>query len=132
MFTLISEISSLKLLLIKFVSQCIFTWCFFLSEDSGCAVLNPSKFLSIMKQEKAFSLLMVRFITGQSQPHDCGVSGLTFDSGIKSKPVLCFSPQPLRAVGVLFSPMVSRWASGPLVRRAGSGKKFVRAVSLKP
>ena len=35
-----------------------------------------------------------------------------------------FTPQPLRAVGVLFSPMVSRWAGG--------GKKFVRAVSQKP
>ena len=35
-----------------------------------------------------------------------------------------FTPQPLRAVGVLFSPMVSGWA--------GSGKKFVRAVSQKP
>ena len=39
-----------------------------------------------------------------------------------------FTPQPLRAVGVLFSPMVSGWAVG----RAGSGKKFVRAVSQKP
>ena len=29
-----------------------------------------------------------------------------------------FTPQPLRAVGVLFSPMVS----GRAVRRAGSGK----------
>ena len=35
-----------------------------------------------------------------------------------------FTPQPLRAVGVLFSPMVSGWA--------GCGKKFVRAVSQKP
>ena len=35
-----------------------------------------------------------------------------------------FTPQPLRAVGVLFSPMVSGWAGG--------GKKFVRAVSQKP
>ena len=35
-----------------------------------------------------------------------------------------FTPQPLRAVGVLFSPMVSRWAGGR--------KKFVRAVSQKP
>ena len=47
-----------------------------------------------------------------------------------------FTPQPLRAVGVLFSPMVSRWAGGRPVGRAGGwaggGKKFVRAVSQKP
>ena len=44
---------------------------------------------------------------------------------------LVFTPQPLRAVGVLFSPMVSGWAGG----RAGgwaAGKEFVRAVSQKP
>ena len=34
------------------------------------------------------------------------------------------TPQPIRAVGVLFSPMVSRWAGGT--------KKFVPAVSQKP
>ena len=39
-----------------------------------------------------------------------------------------FIPQPLRAVGVLFSPMVSGWAGG----WAGGGKKFVRPVSQKP
>ena len=33
------------------------------------------------------------------------------------------TPQPLGAVGVLFSPMVSGWAGG--------GKKFVRAISQK-
>ena len=33
-----------------------------------------------------------------------------------------FTPQPLRAVGVLFSPMVCGWAFG----QAGGGKKFVR------
>ena len=38
---------------------------------------------------------------------------------------LVFTPQPLRAVGVLFSSMVSGWVGG---RR----KKFVRAVSQKP
>ena len=38
------------------------------------------------------------------------------------------SPQPLRAVGVLFSPMVSGWAAG----LAGGGKKFVWPVSRKP
>ena len=42
--------------------------------------------------------------------------------------VSVFTPEPLRAVGVLISPMVSRWAGS----RAGSGKKFVRAVSQKP
>ena len=39
-----------------------------------------------------------------------------------------FTLQPLRAVGVLFSPMVSGWAVG----WAGGGKKFVRAISQKP
>ena len=34
-----------------------------------------------------------------------------------------FTPQPLWAVGALFSPMVSGWTGG---------KKFVRAVSQKP
>ena len=38
-----------------------------------------------------------------------------------------FTPQPLGAVGVLFSPMVG----GCPVGRAGGGKKFVRAVSQK-
>ena len=97
---------------------------FFLSEDSGCAVLNPSKFLSIMKQEKAFSLLMVRFITGQSQPHDCGVSGLTFDSGIKSKPVLCFYPTALKGCrGIVFTHGVQMgvWA----VSQAGGQREKV-------
>ena len=37
---------------------------------------------------------------------------------------LCITPQPLRAVVVLFSPMVSGWAGGR--------KKFIRAVSQKP
>ena len=36
---------------------------------------------------------------------------------------MVFTPQPLRAVGVLFSPFVSGWAGG--------GNKFVRAVSQK-
>ena len=35
-----------------------------------------------------------------------------------------FTPQPLRAVGVLFLPTVSGWAGGR--------KKFVQAVSQKP
>ena len=35
-----------------------------------------------------------------------------------------FTAQPLRAVGVWFSPMVSRWVGG--------GEKFVRAVSQEP
>ena len=38
--------------------------------------------------------------------------------------IMLFTPQPLRAVRVLFSPMVSGWAGG--------GKKFVQAVSRKP
>ena len=42
-----------------------------------------------------------------------------------------FTPQPLRTVGVLFSPMVSGWAGGRPVGRVGGGKKFVRAVSQK-
>ena len=47
-----------------------------------------------------------------------------------------FTPQPLRAVGVLFSPMLSGWAGGRASWRAGGwagdGKKFVRAISQKP
>ena len=39
-----------------------------------------------------------------------------------------FSPQPLRAVGVLFSPMVSGWEG---VRRGGQ-ENLVRAISQKP
>ena len=42
-----------------------------------------------------------------------------------------FTPQPLRAVGVLFSPMVSGWAGGRAGGRA-AGKEFNRAVSQKP
>ena len=42
------------------------------------------------------------------------------------------TPQPLRDVGVLFSPMVSGWAGGHPGGWAGGGKKFVRAVSQKP
>ena len=42
--------------------------------------------------------------------------------------VVFITPQPLRAVGVLFSPMVSGWAGG----RAAGGKEFVRTVSQKP
>ena len=37
--------------------------------------------------------------------------------------IFVFIPQSLRAVGVLFSPMVSGWVGG--------WKRFVRAVSLK-
>ena len=47
---------------------------------------------------------------------------------------LVFTPQLLRAVGVLFSPMVSRWmgvgrASVPV---GGRREKFVQPVSQKP
>ena len=52
-----------------------------------------------------------------------------FDSGVilvsiqlcisKLKSSLIFTPQPLRAVGVLFSPMVSGWAGGRPVGRVG-------------
>ena len=37
---------------------------------------------------------------------------------------IIFTPQPLRAVGVSFSPMVSGWAGG-------RQEKFIRAVSQK-
>ena len=36
---------------------------------------------------------------------------------------IVFTPQPLRAVGVLFSPMVSGWAGGRAGVRAGGGKR---------
>ena len=47
---------------------------------------------------------------------------------IESPEFFIFTQQPLRAVGVLVSPMVSRWVGGWV----GCGKKFVRAVSQKP
>ena len=34
---------------------------------------------------------------------------------------MLFTPQPLRAVGVLFSPMVSRWAGGRAAGKSLSG-----------
>ena len=43
-----------------------------------------------------------------------------------------FIPQSLRAVGVLFSSMVSGMGGRVGSRWAGGGKKFVRAVSQKP
>ena len=36
-----------------------------------------------------------------------------------------FTPQPLRAVGVLFSPMVSGWAGGRPDGRAGGRREIV-------
>ena len=41
------------------------------------------------------------------------------------------TPQPIRAVGVFFSPMVSGWAGGHPGGWAGGGKKFVWAISQK-
>ena len=40
-------------------------------------------------------------------------------------PVIVFTPQPLRAVGVLFSPMVSGWAGGRAVGQAGGRREIV-------
>ena len=37
--------------------------------------------------------------------------------------ILIFTPQPLRAVGVLFSPMVSGWAGGRPGGWVGGGKR---------
>ena len=48
---------------------------------------------------------------------------------LSSPLILRFTPQPLRAGGVLFSPMMSGCTDS---QRAGGGKKFVRAVSKKP
>ena len=47
-----------------------------------------------------------------------------FHNSMNTQQSTVFTPQPLRAVRVLFSPMVSGWAGG--------GKKFVQAVSQKP
>ena len=49
---------------------------------------------------------------------------------------LIFTPQPLRAVGVLFSPMVSGWVGGRSGRQTrsrlgGWAGKFVKTVSQK-
>ena len=38
---------------------------------------------------------------------------------LKGQILAIFTPQPLRAVGVLFSPMVSGWAGGRASCRAG-------------
>ena len=43
--------------------------------------------------------------------------------------IILFTAQPLRAVGVLFSPVVSGWVGGRSVERAGGGKKFVRCAT---
>ena len=50
-----------------------------------------------------------------------GTPNRSFQTSDKVEPI--FTPQPLRTVGVFFSPMVSGWAGG---------KKFVWAVSQKP
>ena len=42
--------------------------------------------------------------------------------------VYIFTPQPLRAVGVLFSPMVSGWAGGRPGGRAG-GRAMGKSLS---
>ena len=45
---------------------------------------------------------------------------LTFNSNKKiSEITIVFTPQPLMAVGVLFSPMVSGWSGGRASGRAG-------------
>ena len=61
--------------------------------------------------------ILMKFLTRRV----CTESAVTFAKNCFPS---IFTPQPLRAVGVLFSPMVSGWAGGR--------KKFVRAVSQKP
>ena len=51
-----------------------------------------------------------------------GVASLSGRHDITNHNVL-FTPQPLRAVGVLFSPMVSGWAGGGAGRRVGGHRK---------
>ena len=46
---------------------------------------------------------------------------LSFDTSTSSKAVPVITPQPLRAVGVLFSPMVSGWAGGRAAGNSLSG-----------
>ena len=53
--------------------------------------------------------------------HRLALTNLSF---VFSYFTLIFTLQPLRPVGVLFSPMVSGWSD--------DGEKFVRAVSQKP
>ena len=43
--------------------------------------------------------------------------------------IILFTAQPLRAVGVLFSPVVSGWVGGRSVGWAGGGKMFVRCAT---
>ena len=61
---------------------------------------------------KNFNLLHV-MPSGRVQPH-----GFVFEVSV-------FTPQPLRAVEVLFSPMVSGWAGGRVVGRSGGRREIV-------
>ena len=68
------------------------------------------------------------YVITQRQRHTHPREQLLFQNYKAQRHTVFFTPQSLRAVGVLFSPMVSRWVSG----WACSGKKFVWAVSQKP
>ena len=72
--------------------------------------------------------LKTRFCAGRHVRISCNEVFIT----TKYSFATIFTPQPLRAVWVLFSPMVSGWAGGRASGWAGGGKKFVRAVSQTP
>ena len=54
----------------------------------------------------------------------CVSDDLSGDMLVPRWPNLVFTPQPLRAVGLLFSPMVSRWAD-----RWAAGKVCLACIS---
>ena len=72
-----------------------------------------------MNDKSTFCLSFVKKSEGLSQ---------IFGGKLFQFEAIVFTPQALRAVGVLFSAMVSRWAGGWM----GDGKKCVQAVSQKP
>ena len=94
----------------------------------------------IMKKCLLSSFLLILEVWDLKRPHmgnhvACIFGGIGFDlySFLQGQMglLILFSPQPvkpLRAVGVLFSPMESGWVGGRAVRR---GEKFVRAISQK-
>ena len=79
-------------------------------------------------QSKVWFKILETTIPDINKLYRVGIKSIqTLDS--KINPFWCslFTPQPLRAVGVLFSPMVSGWVGGWAV----GGKKFVRTISRK-
>ena len=73
-----------------------------------------------------------RHFLGVPRVCECSVVSGLFAAILQLDQSTIFTPQPLRAVRVLFSPMVSGRAVGWVCVWVVGGKKFVRAVSQKP